>query len=95
MSYNEAMKQDILRLTNQVESLTYTVESLVDIIKKQPEFLPISTLVSHTKKTRQTIRNHLINNYEPEVDFKIQNGKILIASKVFVAIREYYDNKNK
>lgn len=92
---NDITKADFDRLFNKVESLTKTIQDLVDATEKKPDFLPLTLLVKETNKTRQTIRNYLYNNYEPEVDFKVENSKILINSKVFVFIKDYYDNKNK
>jgi hypothetical protein len=42
--------------------------------------IPLKASVSHlanmTGKSRQAIRQYLIANFEPEVDFWIENGKI-------------------
>lgn len=87
--------RELVKINKNIESLSNQVSLLIKSISKLPDFLPVSLLTKETGKSRQTIRNHLISNYEPEQDFKIENAKLLIASNVFVAIKEYYDNKNK
>ncbi len=47
-----------------------------------PEKVSISYITQRTGKTRQAIRQFLINNYEEGVDFWLEKGKIFVAKKV-------------
>lgn len=95
MSFNHITKVDFDRLYNKIETLSNTIQSLENKICKMPSFLPLSLLIKEVGKSRQTVRSYLLNNYEPDVDFKVENGNIMIASNVFVSLKEKYDNKTK
>lgn len=90
----ESVKIDIERLNLKIERLLENVESLLPVLSRQPDFLPLSLLVSETGKSRQTIRDYILRNYEPDKDFKVENSKILVSGSVFVAIKEYYEKKS-
>ena len=47
-----------------------------------PKKMPISFIKEITGKTRQAIRQNLINNFESEVDFWLEGGKIFMSRKV-------------
>ncbi len=63
---------------------------MLDVSKRMDLFFPdklsLSSLVATTGKTRQAIREFLINNYEPEVDFWKEGGKIFVSQKTAIAI---------
>ncbi|MBV5278267.1 MAG: hypothetical protein J0647_04410 [Campylobacteraceae bacterium] len=52
--------------------------------------IPLKASVSHlanmTGKSRQAIRQYLIANFEPEVDFWIENGKIYTTKETAAQI---------
>lgn len=85
----------IFELSNQVMELSVKVDNLSTLLDYQPDRFPLSTLVEETAKSRQTIRSHLLNNYEPDKDFYAKGGKIFVNGKTFVSIKEYYANKSK
>ena len=47
-----------------------------------PNKVSISFIKERTGLTRQGIRQKLINNFEPEVDFWHEGGKIFMSKKV-------------
>jgi hypothetical protein len=53
-------------------------------------FIPVKASVSHlanmTGKSRQAIRQYLIANFESEVDFWIENGKIFATKETAAQI---------
>ena len=53
-------------------------------------FIPVKASVAHlasmTGKSRQAIRQYLIANFEPEVDFWIENGKIFATKETAAQI---------
>lgn len=53
-------------------------------------FIPIKTSIAHlvgmTGKSRQAIRQYIIANYEPDVDFWTEHGKIYTTKDVATQI---------
>lgn len=53
-------------------------------------FIPVKASISHlssmTGKSRQAIRQYLIANFEPEIDFWIENGKIYTTKETAAQI---------
>ncbi len=64
-----------------------------ELIAQRVDFIPLATLSKSIKKSNQTLRYHLIKNYEPDRDFKKINGKIHINSQIVPRIRSYYEKK--
>jgi len=58
-----------------------------------PHNVPLSQICDLTNKSRQTVRDYLINNFEPEVDFYKKNGRIIIRRNAAVAIVRRYNAK--
>jgi len=58
-----------------------------------PNEISLSYICDSTGKSRQTIRNYLINNFEPEVDFFKKNGKIFLTRNTAVKIVRKYNAK--
>lgn len=64
------------------------------ILLKQNEFLSllipqkmsVSRLCEITGKSRQSIRNYIINHFEPDVEFWVENGKITVSKEAAVQI---------
>ena len=42
----------------------------------------VSTVAKLANRTPQAVRDWLINNAEPEVDFYVKGGKIIVSEKV-------------
>ncbi len=92
---DDKVVEKIFELSKQVLQLTKKVDNLSVLLDYQPDKFPLSSLVQETGKTRQTIRSHLLNNFEPDKDFNNDGGKIFVSGKTFVSIKEYYANKSK
>ena len=61
--------------------------------EKELDYYPLSDLAREIDKSNQTIRYHLIANFEPGVDFKKENGKIYINKHIVLLIKEHYEKK--
>jgi len=69
---SEIIKQDIVELKR-------NQELIISLLR--PVFT-ISTVAKLANRTPQAVRDWLINNAEPEVDFYKKSGKIIISEKV-------------
>ena len=62
-------------------------------------FTPNEVSLSHicilTGKSRQTVRDYLINNFEPEVHFFKKNGRIILTRDTAVQIIRTYNAKQR
>lgn len=92
---SSVIEDRVFDLTLQVQELTMIIKDLKNQFSNQPDSYPISALVAETNRRRQTIRRHIIKNYESDKDFYFKNGKIFVDGKTFVSIKEYYANKSK
>ena len=90
---NTILENNIKKLDLKIEDLTSLVKILLTTITKQPSFTTLSLLAKELNKSRSTIRHHLLNNYEPEKDFKQENGSIRIDSAIVPLIKDYYEKK--
>jgi len=52
-----------------------------------PKKVSISYIVDKTGKTRQSIREYLINNFEPEEDFWKEGAKIYMSRETAITIQ--------
>ena len=84
----EKMEISIVYQNTMLNELNNNIEEL---IAQRPEFIPLVTIASEIKKSRQTLRYYITTHYEPEVDFISENGKILISSRVVPRIKEHYE----
>ena len=51
-----------------------------------PKKVSVSYLVESTGKSRQSVRQYLINNFEPDKDFWQEGGKTYVNKNVAVSI---------
>jgi len=51
-----------------------------------PQKASVSYLAETTGKSRQSIRQFLINNFEPEVDYWLEGGKMYASQKAAITI---------
>jgi len=58
-----------------------------------PTKVSVSYLSETTSKSRQSIRQYLINNFEPEVDFWLEGGKTFVAKNAAISIIERANTK--
>lgn len=80
MNKNNLNSIEYIEIKSMLCELTNMVKMLI------PQKATISYLSSITGRSRQSIRQFLINNFEPEVDFWISNGKIYVSQKVAITI---------
>ncbi|MCG3666098.1 hypothetical protein L5F09_10060 [Aliarcobacter butzleri] len=71
---------EYLELKGMLSNLTHMVEMLI------PKKASVSYLSDSTGKSRQSIRQFLINNFEPEVDYWLENGKMFASQKAVITI---------
>ena len=69
---HDNIKQDILELKRNQEL----------IIGLLTPVFTVSTVAKLANRTPQAVRDWLINNTEPEVDFYKKSGKIIVSEKV-------------
>ena len=73
--------------TNEYIELKQLLSELKNMIRiLVPQIASISYLSDLTGRSRQSIRQLLINNFEPEVDYWLSNGRIFVSQKVAVTI---------
>jgi hypothetical protein len=71
---------EYLELKGMLSQLTYMIKMLI------PQKASVSYLSDSTGKSRQSIRQFLINNFEPEVDYWLENGKMFASQKAVITI---------
>ena len=73
--------------TNEYIELKKLLSELKNMIRiLVPQTSSISYLSDLTGKSRQSIRQLLINNFEPEVDYWNKGGKIFVSQRVAIII---------
>ncbi len=75
----------------EVKKMLTTLATMLTMII--PTKVSISYLAESTSKSRQTIRQYLLNNFEPEVDFWNEGGKTFVNKEVAITILQRYNNK--
>lgn len=72
--------QELIELKNELLEIKAMLNLLI------PETTTIGYISKMTGKSRQAIRDYLINHFEPEVDFWKKDGKIIISKEVAVKL---------
>ena len=73
--------------TNEYIELKQLLSELKNMIRiLVPQIASISYLSDLTGKSRQSIRQLLINNFEPEVDYWNKGGRIFVSQRVAIII---------
>jgi len=89
--------QNLYYLEEMINNQTSLIKELSlqvnELIAQRLEFVSLTELSASIKKSNQTLKYHLITNYEPEKDFKKINGKIYVNSQIAPQIRSYYEKK--
>lgn len=91
----ECTKLLIKEQSQEIKSLRLAVESLLKVVTLYPSKISLSSLAKDLNKPNQTIRQHLISKYEPDKDFKKEDGTIMININIVPLIKEYYRGKSK
>ena len=61
--------QKIDEQSHEIKKLTGLVYTLVKTFEAQPKYISLATLCHDMNIKRQTLYAHILNNYEPDVDF--------------------------
>lgn len=77
MSYESS---EYFEIKGMLSDLTYMVKMLI------PQKASVSYLSETTGKSRQAIRQFLINNFEPEEDYWVDGGKMYVSRKAAIII---------
>ena len=77
---NTIIQNEYLELKGMISNLTSMVQMLI------PQKASVSYLSETTGRSRQGIRNFLINNFEPEVDYWVENGKMFASQGAAITI---------
>ncbi len=80
MNKNNLNSIEYLEIKKMLYELTNMIKMLI------PQKTTVSYLSNITGKSRQSIRQFIINNFEPEVDYWLSNGRIFVSQKVAVTI---------
>ncbi len=73
--------------TNEYIELKQLLSELKNMIRiLVPQIASISYLSDLTGRSRQSIRQLLINNFEPEVDYWNKGGRIFVSQRVAIII---------
>lgn len=59
-----------------------------------PPKVSVSYIAESTCKSRESIRQYLLNNFQPEKDFWKEGGKIFVNKEVAITLLSKYNNKN-
>ena len=77
-----------IKVVNQlleIKQILLQQQSFINLLL--PKKVSISYLVDKTGKTRQSIREYLINNFEPEEDFWKEGAKIYMSRETAIIIQ--------
>ena len=77
-----------IKVVNQlleIKQILLQQQSFINLLL--PKKVSISYLVDKTGKTRQSIRDYLINNFEPEEDFWKEGAKIYMSRETAITIQ--------
>jgi len=73
---------EYLELKGMLGQLVTMIDMLI------PQKVSVSYLAESTAKSRQAIRQFLINNFEPDVDFWNEGGKTYVSKTAAISILE-------
>lgn len=77
---NTSFPSEYLELKGMISELKYMIQIII------PKKASVSYLAESTGKSRQSIRQFLINNFEPEVDYWLDGGKMFASQKAVITI---------
>ena len=78
---------EFLELKSEILDLKHTLSLLL------PKSISVSEIATQTGKPRQTITAFLKSNFEPNKDFWVQNGKIMLSQTAALKILRRYNEK--
>ncbi|MDD5400821.1 MAG: hypothetical protein PHQ93_06525 [Sulfurimonas sp.] len=77
-----------IKIVNQlleIKQILLKQQSFIDLLL--PKKISVSYLVEKTGKSRQSIREYLINNFEPEEDFWKEGARIYVSRETAITIQ--------
>lgn len=77
---NDLNQTEYLELKGMLSELKRMVKMLI------PQKASVSYLSETTGKSRQSIRQFLINNFEPEEDYYLDGGKMFVSQRAAITI---------
>jgi len=77
---NTLYPTEYIELKSMLSELRHMVQMLI------PQKATVSYLSETTGKSRQSIRQFLINNFEPEEDYWLDGGKMFASQKAVITI---------
>ncbi len=80
-----------MKATNNIEYIEIKgmlgqLATMIDMLI--PQKISVSYLAESTNKSRQAVRQFLLNNFEPEVDFWNEGGKTYVSKTAAITILE-------
>ena len=80
------MSNEYLEIKNYLTQLATMLEMLI------PRKVSVSYLAESTEKSRQSIHQYLMNNFEPEKDFWKEGGKTYVSKDAAISIMQRANN---
>ena len=80
------MNNEYLEIKNYLTQLATMLEMLI------PRKVSVSYLAESTGKSRQSIHQYLMNNFEPEKDFWREGGKVFVSKDTAISIMQRANN---
>jgi len=81
------MNNEYLEIKSYLTQLATMINMLI------PQKVSVSYLVENTGKSRQSIHQYLINNFEPEKDFWREGGKTYVSKDAAISILQRTNNE--
>ena len=80
------MSNEYLEIKNYLTQLATMLEMLI------PRKVSVSYLAESTEKSRQSIHQYLMNNFEPDKDFWKEGGKTYVSKDAAISIMQRANN---
>ena len=80
------MNNEYVEIKNYLTQLATMLEMLI------PRKVSVSYLAESTGKSRQSIHQYLMNNFEPDRDFWREGGKVFVSKDAAISIMQRANN---
>lgn len=81
------MSKEYLEIKSYLAQLATMIDMLI------PTKVSVSYLSASTGKSRQSVHQYLMNNFEPEKDFWKEGGKVYVSKEAAISILERANTK--
>jgi predicted transcriptional regulator len=76
----------------ELKKMVYDLQAEISVIKiVLPNWFSLGDIAKEIGKSRDTIRKYLKANFEPDVDFKKDGGKLYISRDALFLVRKHYE----